>query len=259
MLRWEWWERSSYSDCSHKSATPGDTDSDLVTGSFVFLPGMCQPEFEPVIEGRLGNTSNSTDETTRSLSSILARWRGGDAAAFGDVVNRYRGPLLSYVIALTGHLQDAEDIVQETLIRAHRAIHQLREAENIWFWLKRIAHNAVVDAMKRAGRRAIPTDPGVLEVMGEARQAWSVHDGGEAPAGRQWLTLEVVVRAIENLPETYRLAAVYHFLEEWPHGKIARELGIEPAAARQRISRAARLLRAALSEYENQETERHDM
>lgn len=158
-----------------------------------------------------------------------------------------------------GHLQDAEDVVQETLIRAHRSVHQLREAGAMWMWLRRIAHNAAIDLKNRARRQAIPTDPEHLQEIGEQRQATDANTTVAGEPEHQGLTLEIVIRAIESLPETYRLAAVYHFLEEWPHEKIAVALGIEPATARQRISRAGKILRNLIREFEKQETERHDM
>jgi len=186
--------------------------------------------------------------TTRVL---VSRWRAGDPEAFGEVVERYQGPLLAYVLAMLHHLQDAEDVVQETLMRAHASVHQLREPGSLTGWLKRIARNAALDAAKKSGRQGTPTDP---SLMGEIGDAFGGEDRNAEEAG---VTLETIVRAIQTLPETYREAAVYHYLQEWPSAKIAETLGIDAAAARQRISRAGKMLREGLGK--SRDAEHHDL
>jgi len=82
-------------------------------------------------------------------------------------------------------------------------------------------------------------------------------DADESPEEDPPITLVAIVAAIERLPETYREAAVYHYLQEWPYPKIAAALGIGEEAARQRISRAGKLLRSALRHAREEEC--HDM
>jgi len=184
---------------------------------------------------------------------LLERWRSGDARAIEEVVDCFHGPLLSYLVSTLHHLQDAEDVAQETFFRAHRSVGQLRDPEKVWAWLKRIAHNLAMDRLARARRAGVATDPDALQEIAERAQAngpEQADDPGDPPSS---LSLVLIVRAIEELPETYRQVAVYHYLQEWPYDRIARALGIEPAAARQRISRANKLLRIALG---NRKTER---
>jgi RNA polymerase sigma-70 factor, ECF subfamily len=184
-------------------------------------------------------------------AALANRWRSGDPGAFREVVDRYQGPLLAYVHSLLGHLQDAEDVVQETLLRAHASIHQLRTPDSLWGWLKRIAHNAAVDTARTSARKGTPTDPSVIREIGECTPAGG-SDGADVV-----LSLEAIVNAIESLPETYRQAAIYHYLQEWPSAKIADTLGIDPAAARQRISRAGKMLRETLGK--TRDSEHHDL
>lgn len=169
-----------------------------------------------------------------STAELARRWRSGDLAAFEALVTRFCGALLSYVISMIHHLQDAEDIVQETLIRAHRSIHQLKDDNHVWLWLKRIAHNVTIDTLKRA-RHSEPVED--LDAI--------VHPTSTDAQHRR-LVLREIVEAIEALPETYRETAIYHYLEEWPYSKIAETLGIEPATVRQRINRINRVLRESL-------------
>lgn len=173
---------------------------------------------------------SSSDSTTE----LAHRWRMGDDSAFEQLVERYSGPLLSFAISRLRHLQDGEDVVQETFLRAYRSAHQLRDENRLWLWLKQIAHNVLMDALKRASRSAITLDPEEIGEM-EARDEAGVY-----------FKLEEIAECIEALPETYRETATYFYLQEWPYSKISETLGIEPATVRQRISRANRLLRESL-------------
>ena len=186
------------------------------------------------------NSPASESGSENSTAELTRRWRSGDLAAFEEVMHRYSGPLLSYVLSKVHHLQDGEDIVQETLIRAHRAIHQLRDVNQMWLWLRQIAHNATMDSLKRARRWGIATSPEKIQEMEQKRQQ------DEEVSTQGELNMDEIVAAIEMLPDTYRLTAVYYYLEEWPYPKIAEVLGIDAAAVRQRISRVNKLLRESL-------------
>ena len=189
------------------------------------------------------NSPASDSASENSTAELTRRWRSGDLAAFEEVIHRYSGPLLSYVLSKVHHLQDGEDIVQEALIRAHRAINQLRDENQMWLWLKQIAHNAAMDSLKRTKRWGIATSPEKIQEMEQQRQQ------DESVSQQSELNMDAIVSAIETLPDTYRLTAVYYYLEEWPYSKISEVLGIDAAAVRQRISRVNKMLRQSLKKH----------
>jgi RNA polymerase sigma-70 factor (ECF subfamily) len=170
-----------------------------------------------------------------SSAELARRWRSGDNSAFEKIVERYRGPLLSYPLSRVRHLQDSEDIVQETFLRAVRSIQQLKDQSKLWLWLKQIAHNVSADSLKRTLRWGPSSDP----------QEFDQIQNGKTEVEYK-ISLQDVVEIIEGFPETYRDTAIYYYLEEWPYSKIAETLNLEPAAVRQRISRINRMLRESL-------------
>ncbi|HSE39572.1 MAG TPA: sigma-70 family RNA polymerase sigma factor [Acidobacteriota bacterium] len=170
-----------------------------------------------------------------SSAQLARRWRSGDQSAFEKIVERYRGPLLSYAISRVRHLQDSEDIVQDTFLRAHRSVKQLKDENKLWLWLKQIAHNSAVDLLKRALRMGDSTDPQEFDQIENNKIDFA-----------QKISLQDIIEVIEGFSETYRETAIYYYLEEWPYSQIAETLNLEPAAVRQRISRINRLLREAL-------------
>jgi RNA polymerase sigma factor (sigma-70 family) len=170
-----------------------------------------------------------------SSAELARRWSSGDDSAFEKIVERYRGPLLSYALSRMRHLQDSEDIVQETFLRACRSIQQLKDENKLWLWLKQIAHNVSADLLKRTLRWGPSHDP----------QNFDGIANGKTDVAHK-ISLQEIVEVIEGLPETYRETAIYYYLEEWPYSKIAETLGLEPAAVRQRISRINRMLRESL-------------
>jgi RNA polymerase sigma-70 factor, ECF subfamily len=180
---------------------------------------------------------------------FVERLCSGDGSAFRTLVDRYSGQLITYVFGILHHLQDVEDVVQETFIRANRSVHQLRDKDKLWYWLKQIARNVAMDSLKRSRREGIPTAPEKLQELGHKHQLKSDSEESEADniGAVSGLTLEAIVEAVEALPETYRQTAIYYYIQEWPYDKISGTLGIDPAAARQRISRAGRMLRSVLS------------
>ncbi|HYT95316.1 MAG TPA: RNA polymerase sigma factor, partial [Gemmataceae bacterium] len=80
---------------------------------------------------------------------IAARAREGDAAAYVQLVERYRAPLIAYVWGLTGLRDDAEELAQEAFCRVWEKLPTLRRRDLLVSWLYRIAHNLAVSAVRR--------------------------------------------------------------------------------------------------------------
>lgn len=146
----------------------------------------------------------------------------------------HRGALLATARRLTGRADEAEDLVQETLLRAFRYAHRYQPGSNARAWLNRILHRVRLDALRGRGRR-LPTvaledeDPPV-----GAAQEWLV-SGGDA-----------LERALASLPEPYRSAVVLRDLKELSYDEIAEVLGIPIGTVMSRIHRGRAILRTAL-------------
>jgi RNA polymerase sigma-70 factor (ECF subfamily) len=89
---------------------------------------------------------------------VLDAVRRGDASAFAALAERYRRPLLAHCYRMVGSIDDAEDLVQETLLRAWRGRLEFEGRSLVRTWLYRIATNVCLNALERAPRRVMPQD-----------------------------------------------------------------------------------------------------
>ena len=136
---------------------------------------------------------------------------------------------------MTRNAHDAEDLVQETFLRAYRGFDRFEPGTNIRAWLFTILHRARTDAFRRAGR-----SPQTTELIGDG-PAVAPSPDALATGG------EEVERALAGLPEVFRSAVILRDVEELSYDEIARVLEVPIGTVMSRIHRGRALLRAALS------------
>lgn len=134
---------------------------------------------------------------------------------------------------MTSNAADAEDLVQETMLRAYRAFDRFAPGTNAKAWLYTILERVRTDAFRKAGRR-----PSTVEL----------EDDGPAVTGRQDAILQGrdLEKALRGLPENFRLAVVLRDVEDLSYEEIAAALQIPLGTVMSRIHRGRALLREAL-------------
>jgi RNA polymerase sigma-70 factor (ECF subfamily) len=181
-----------------------------------------------------------------SDSVAVAQARAGDPGAFRVLVERHSRNLFRLAYRMTGHPQDAEDVVQDTFLRAYRQLARFDERASFGTWLYRIAANCALDTIRarkrRAGQRGSAAEEGAPDPI------LSLPDSSPAP-DRLAMSGEVkrrVSAALQELSEMERTAFVLRHFEGMCIDDISRTLGVQPNAAKHSIFRAVQKLRRAL-------------
>lgn len=178
--------------------------------------------------------------------AMVARVRSGDQDAFRILVERHSRAVFRVAFRLTGHEQDAEDIVQETFLKAYRQIGQFESRSSFATWLYRIAFNCAHDLLRqrpRAGTRPSLDAEGVLDRL-ELADPSPLADPGRALERRQ--AGERVRAALDRLTGQERAAFVMRHFEGLSIDEIGAALDLGASAAKHSIFRAVRKLRLAL-------------
>lgn len=165
----------------------------------------------------------------------------GDPRAFGRIVRSYQRAVYRVAYSLTRNAGDADDVTQETFLRAWKAIGRFRAGEPLYPWLARIAMNAAFSLLRSRRRRPETA----LEPLVEAGLQWA---GGDDPAENAAAGErdERLARAFAALSEEHRAVLALRVVEDLSYDEIARTLRVPVGTVMSRLSRARAELRSRL-------------
>jgi RNA polymerase sigma-70 factor (ECF subfamily) len=178
-------------------------------------------------------------------AGLVTRTRAGDNDAFRVLVERHSRPLFRLAYRMTGNQQDAEDVVQDSFLRAYKQLARFDERASFGTWLYRIAANCSLDLVrsrKRRNQQAAPADSQAADPM------LAVPSSDPAP-DRMAMSGEVrerVAGALTELSAAERTAFVLRHFEGMCIEDVSRVLGCQPGAAKHSVFRAVQKLRRAL-------------
>jgi RNA polymerase sigma-70 factor (ECF subfamily) len=172
--------------------------------------------------------------------SLVERCRQGDLGAFEELYRAHSGRLYSVACRMLGNTADAEDLLQEIFLAAHRKLDTFRGESALGTWLYRLATNLCLDHLRsRSGRRSQITDPLDDEI--------GLDDASSRGLAEQTVTKMDLERALARLPEGCRAAFVLHDIEGLEHREVGEVLGIAEGTSKSQVHKARLRLRSLLS------------
>lgn len=168
--------------------------------------------------------------------AVVERVLRGDVSAFGEIVERWQGPLVNLAYRFVGDRGRAEEMAQEAFIRAYRGLKTWRRQASFSTWLFALATNLYRSELRRIPAQtpldavAEPVDPGdTVTRLEEAERRRTVR------------------RAVHSLPAKYRDALILFYFHDMDVGSTSRSLGLPEGTVKARLARGRDMLRVKLS------------
>lgn len=171
---------------------------------------------------------------------LVRRCKQGDARAFEELYRAHSARLYSLLLRMVGGAEDAEDLLQDVFLQAHRKLDSFRGESSLGTWLYRLAVNQCLDYLR--GRQSKMTR--VTESFEDEAVQEPASPAPVIPAAISRVDLE---RAIARLPEGCRLAFVLHDVEGFAHHEVAGLLGISEGTSKSQVHKARLKLRSMLN------------
>lgn len=183
-------------------------------------------------------------------SELILRTRQGDTEAYDDLVRRFQERIYATIYHMTANHEDANDLAQETFIKAYQAISTFKGDSSFFTWIYRIAVNRTINFLKQRRNKNnlslndldlnAEHDPDLVALVSEKTPR---RDAGLAELQ------EKLNAAMQRLSETHRLVVTLHDVQGLPHEEIARIMGCNVGTVRSRLFYARQQMQAYLSDY----------
>lgn len=197
--------------------------------------------------------SPSTGDPDRELAEALI---AGKPEAFDPFVERFGPLILNFGRRMCGHIDDADEVLQDTLLQAYTSIQQLRDPRALRSWVYRVASNACL-RMRRKGKHDPERELSLEELLperGERGGPVEIPDWSDIPLERflQGELRQKLEEAILSLPKQFRIVLVLRDQEGFSTRETAEILGITVPLAKVRLHRARLAVRKALEHYQEE-------
>jgi RNA polymerase sigma-70 factor (ECF subfamily) len=183
-------------------------------------------------------------------AELVERARQGDLPAYDQLVRRYQERVYATVYHMTSNHEDANDLTQESFIKAYRALRSFKGDSSFYTWIYRIAINKTINFLKQRKNRIhlslndldlnAEHDPDLVALVSEKtpRRAMNLAE-----------LQEKLNTAMQKLSETHRLVVTLHDVQGLPHEEIARIMDCNVGTVRSRLFYARQQLQGHLSDY----------
>ena len=168
--------------------------------------------------------------------SLLARARRGEAAAFEQLYRWFERPVFTLALRLTGQREEAQEVLQDTMLKLFDRLDEFRSESPFWGWLRQIAVNEALMRLRRRGRN-------------EPEQDYDEQDlpGGEATLlPPRAADAALLTEALTRLPDSTRSVLWLYHAEGYTHEEIAAQMGKTVSFSKSQLARGTRKLRALL-------------
>jgi len=175
-------------------------------------------------------------------AAAVAQARDGDQAAYRWLVERHGRSIYRLAFRIVGRHEDAEDVVQETFVRAYRQLDRFEARANFATWLYRIGFNCAVDHVRARRHREVAASPDVLTGLAPPSPEPSTEDvvyGGQIS--------ERVEHVLQSLTAQERTAFIMRHFHGCSIEEIGASLEVGASAAKHAVFRAVKKMRAALA------------
>lgn len=183
-------------------------------------------------------------------SALVAKARGGDAAAYSELVGRYERKIFRLAKHITQNDEDAEDVLQESFLKAYEHLGDFQGQSKFYTWIVRIAVNeSLMKLRRRKSDRTVPLDEPVD--TGEdtvVREIAVWEENPEQRYSREELGT-ILDEAVQSLKPAFRTVFVLRDIEELSTEETAEALGISVPAVKSRLLRARLQLREKLTRF----------
>lgn len=182
--------------------------------------------------------------TTTNINELLERCRRGDERAQMKVYNKYSKAMYNVAFRIVKDTAEAEDIMQESFLRAFKNLHAFEGTSTFGAWLKKIVVNQSISTYHKNTRyEEVQYNDQFKNAVDESN--------GIAEEEEQNPRVKMILKTMETLKENYRIALTLHLIEGYDYEEISEILNITYANCRTTISRAKESLRTKLMSYEN--------
>jgi RNA polymerase sigma-70 factor, ECF subfamily len=191
-----------------------------------------------------------TSQTGIDETALVAQAREGDTRAFGELVRRYEGKIFRLAQHVTQNREDAEDVLQETFMKAYEHLDQFQGNSKFYTWIVRIAVNqALMKLRRRKSDKSVSLDETIdtgEDTIVREIAAWD--EDPEQRFSRDELG-EILDNAVQSLEPPYRSVFVLRDIEELSTEETAEALDLSVPAVKSRLLRARLQLREKLTRY----------
>ncbi len=181
-----------------------------------------------------------------SETALISRALGGDQRAYTELAHRFRSAVFQIVFKIVRDKETADDLVQETFMKAFASLAGYRSEYRFSTWLYKIAANSSIDHLRKKRIKALSLDRKLETKDGTVEidvPDYSYHPGIALERKEQRLSIE---EAIRSLPDKYREVIVYRHKDDKSYEEIADLLSIPIGTVKARIFRARELLKKKL-------------
>ena len=178
---------------------------------------------------------------------LMKNFQQGDEFAYIELVNRYRDKLYNFVYHFLGDLEQAEDIVQDTMLKLYQKKHYYKEIAKFSTWIYTIAKNLSNSELRKRKRRKTFT----LSELSKDKPNYELMDKGIATEKKieSEFNLEKINQAIQRLSKSFRTVIILRDIEKLSYSEISNIVGVPMGTIKSRINRARLQLQLDIQEF----------